>query len=63
MLATWFFSKEVERLKFFGLDYQSTIYEKEQDEEFSDILGPDKIEMLKMLTILDLDNKVDGKGT
>ena len=61
MLATWFFSKEVERLKFYGLDYQNNIYEKEKDEDFSDISEPDKIEMLKMLTILDLDIRVGGE--
>ena len=61
ILATWFFSKEVERLKFYGLDYQNNINEGEQDEDLTEISGPEKMEMLKMLTILDLDTRVKFK--
>ena len=62
MLATWFFSKEVERLKYYGLDYQNNFHESGHDEDFVDASEPEKLETLKMLTILDLDTKVGSKN-
>ena len=58
IFGTWFFAKEIERLKYFGLDYQETIDDRETFEEPLDIGHPDKVETLKMLTILNLDNRI-----
>ena len=36
VLSTWFFSKEIERLNYFGLEYQSNMGESESDDELID---------------------------
>ena len=60
-LATWFFAKEIERLKYFGLDYQNNIQDSDFANEFNDVSRPEKMETLKMLTILDLKSNVGMK--
>ena len=49
-ISTWFFSKEITRLKYFGLDYRENI----QFEESEDDDANDKNQVLLMLTVLDL---------
>lgn len=57
-LSTWFFSKEIARLNYFGLDYHSKIEGSDNEEETLDVSEPDKLEIVKMLTVLSLDAHV-----
>ena len=58
VLSTWFFSKEIERLNYFGLEYQSNMGESESDDELIDTSETEKLTTLKMLTILNLKTTV-----
>ncbi len=56
--STWFFSKEIARLNYFGLDYHSRIEESDNEEEALDVSEPDKLEIVKALTVLNLEANV-----
>tara|TARA_X000000950_G_scaffold279702_1_gene372898 strand:+ start:753 stop:1274 length:522 start_codon:yes stop_codon:yes gene_type:complete len=49
-ISTWFFSKEITRLKYFGLDYRENIQLDDTEDDFN----IDKDKTMEMFTVLDL---------